>query len=215
MTKENQRAFLRFAEFLTDRSVPSPIKVDFRDYVLAKRDSLVGIGYVPDTLETGFGANLRRLFPRAVSLTHEDFERCDTALLSGTIYRLPERSHKGTLKALNVLPPYSEFLLFEGGFLATSHSWPHAFREKNPAYACLGYVFDDIAHYFMADYPNRLIRKLNGPAEITADERARARALIDRIVRERVSKYNAQPMTAPERDTAWSWGVLGCDQSYA
>lgn len=116
---------------------------------------------------------------------------------------------------LNAVPPTTEILFGEACFLATSHSWAHSFQQSNPAYACLGYVYDDIAHYFMADYPNRLIQKLNSDETPSAQELARAETLLARIVSQRISKYNAQPMVAPAMTDGYKRRVLVCDQAYA
>ncbi|MHC4946203.1 MAG: capsular polysaccharide export protein, LipB/KpsS family, partial [Planctomycetota bacterium] len=108
-----------------------------------------------------------------------------------------------------------DVVLFEQGFLASSHSWSEAFRQKNPILGCLGYVYDDISHYFMADYPNRLIHRLNSARELTKDERSRAHNLVERIVERKISKYNSQPIHRPAMTEGYSRRVLVCDQTFA
>ncbi|QDY70409.1 glycosyltransferase [Qingshengfaniella alkalisoli] len=216
MDKNNQTAFFRFAEFLSMQGAANAAPDrDIREYVLSKRQEEVGFGYVSDTLENGFGANLPSLFPRNRSFDQKGFGECDWFLLSGTVYREATNSHRGAVEALQIMPEDREILFFESSFLATSHSWSHSFREGDPKYACLGYVYDDISHYFMADHPNRLIRKLNGEDEPTERERARADQAMQRIVSQRISKYNAQPMTPPVPASDYARRVLVCDQAYA
>ncbi|WP_134681499.1 glycosyltransferase [Paracoccus ravus] len=214
MDKNNEKAFLRFAEFLSSQGAASDPERDIRQHMLALRNRPLGIGYAQDNLAGGFAANMARLFPKAVSFEDGAFPAADAFLLSGTVYRDSQHSHKGAVQSLGRMPSGRETILFEMAFLASSHSWSHGFREKKPEIACLGYVFDDLAYYFMADYQSRINRKLNSAEEITETERLRARALIDRIVRERISKYNAQPMCAPVADEGYSRRVLVCDQSY-
>ncbi|MBL6426548.1 MAG: glycosyltransferase [Maritimibacter sp.] len=213
--KQNDRAFRRFVELLDQRQVRHDPTIDIREHVLARRTHKIGVGYINDNLTRFFGANLRRLFPAAVGVDDSAFAKSRDFLISGSIYRDPEHSHKGGVRALDAMPEGTDPIFFEAGFVATSHSWAHSFKEGNASYACLGYVYDDIAYYFMADYPNRLIHRLNSDRELSDAERARARGLIDRLVERRISKYNAQPMEAPTLPEGYDRAVLVCDQAFA
>lgn len=212
---QNDRAFRRFVELLDQRQVRHDPDLDIREHMLGLRGRKVGVGYVNDNLASKFGANMRMLFPGAVGVDDRRFAKSDAFLISGSIYRDPEHSHKGGVRAFEAMPDGTDPVFFEAGFVATTHSWSHAFKEANPAYACLGYVYDDISYYFMADYPNRLIQRLNSDLTLTDDEHARARGLIDRMVTRRISKYNAQPMEAPTLPGGYKRAVLVCDQAFA
>ncbi|MEA1052141.1 glycosyltransferase [Lamprobacter modestohalophilus] len=209
------QAFQKFARILDRKQIQHKKDLDIRDYVLSFRYKRLGIGYVPETLQTKFGANLPTLFRNLTACNEKGIEASEAYLGSGTIFRDPLHSHKGLVQLLEKMPDEAPYLFFETGFLATTHSWAHSFNEGRPEYACLGYVFDDMAHYFMADYPNRIIQKLNSDEELTPEQQARAKGLIDRIVRQRISKYNAQPMRAPTMTEGYSRRVLVCDQAYA
>lgn len=211
----NSQAFLRFKEFLELRQLAHQPGLDIRSHVLSLTKRNVAIGYVSATLDTKFGANLKKLFPDAMAIDDPDIANADAYLSTGTIYEDAEKSHTGAVRLFNSAPPDKEILLFESAFLATTHSWAHSFKQGNPAFACLGYVYDDIAHYFMADYPNRLIEKLNSDDTPAKEELARARALMRRILKKRISKYNAQPMYAPAMADGYARRVLVCDQAYA
>ncbi|WP_292025636.1 glycosyltransferase [Maritimibacter sp. UBA3975] len=212
---ENQSAFQRFCELLDTRQIDHDPERDIRDYVLALRERPVGCGYVRANIDTKFGANLKTLFPHIKAVDDEGVDDAEHFLLTGTIFRDPEFTHTGGVRFLNKVPVGADLLFFEPAFVATSHSWAHAFREGDPEMACLGYVYDDMAYYFMADYPNRLIQRLNSELEFTQEEQTRARGLIDRMVARRISKYNAQPMEAPTLPGGYARRVLVCDQAFA
>ncbi|MDI7922625.1 capsular polysaccharide export protein, LipB/KpsS family [Ferirhizobium litorale] len=101
------------------------------------------------------------------------------------------------------------------GFLASTHSWSEGLQSRSATMACLGYVYDDVSQYYMADYPGRLNQRLNSSDQLTSEQLARAQECIDRIVKQRVSKYNSQPIREFETDTAYPRRVLVCDQNYS
>jgi glycosyltransferase involved in cell wall biosynthesis len=202
-------------ELLDQRQVRHVPDRDIRDYILSIRNDPIAIGFVSENLQTKFAANLPRLMPDIRGFDDKSAKRAVHHLFSGTIFSEKENSHGGAIQLFNLAPDDASPIFVEAGFLATTHSWSHAFREGNPTYAALGYVYDDLAYYFMADYPNRLIQRLNSDVELSEEERTRARGLIDRMVARRISKYNAQPMEAPTLPGGYARRVLVCDQAYA
>ncbi len=188
---------------------------DIRQYVLSLRSRKVGFGLIAPTLDTRFGANLRRLFPNARPVDAPDFAASEVFFATGTQFPDPAHSHKGGARLFANLPEGREVIFFEPAFLATTHNWARGFRDDDPAKACLGYVYDDLGYYFMADRPNRLTGWLNGDTDLTGAETERARALIDRIATRRISKYNDQPMRAPAMTQGYPRRVLVVDQAYA
>ncbi|MGH1369855.1 MAG: glycosyltransferase [Maritimibacter sp.] len=211
----NQQAYLRFKELLETRQSAHDLNRDIRAHVLSLTKKKIGFGYVRRTLASHFGSNLQKIFPNNVAADEKNLPDCDAYCALGTIYQDPGFSHPGAVKVYNAAPNDKEILLTEVCFLASTHSWSHSFRSNNPDYAALGYVYDDIAHYFMADYPNRIIQKLNSDEAFTDDEKERAQRLLARIVEQRISKYNAQPMHAPAMTEGFTRRVLVCDQAYA
>ncbi|QQA44631.1 glycosyltransferase [Pelagovum pacificum] len=212
---DHQPLYLRFAELLELAQADHLPGRDIRQHVLEARDRPVTFGFTGDNLRTAYPANLPLLWTDARGFDAADADASDTFIAPGTVTADPATSHKGVLGLMGRLPNGKRPLFMEQCFLASTHSWSHAFRTKTAEHACLGYVYDDIAHYFMADYPNRLTERLNSAETPTDDELARARGLIDRLVSRRISKYNAQPMRAPEMTEGYSRRVLVCDQAFA
>lgn len=213
--KKNRNAFQRFAEILDTMQSRADSEFDIREFVLSQSQKKVGIGYASENLNSKFGANLPNLFPNCSGFDGKGFEESEIFLGSGTCYRKPENTHKGLVELFSKMPQGAPFVFFESTFLATTHSWVESFKGGNPAHACLGYVYDDMAHYFMADYPNRLMHRLNSEDALSASEMTRARTLIDRIVDKRITKYNAQPMRAPSMTEGFESRVLVVDQAFA
>ncbi|MBB4184218.1 capsular polysaccharide export protein [Sinorhizobium terangae] len=217
MADENKIAYEKFDDFLTLRriEVQSDTDFDIREKILSGRRDVWNIGYVSGNLKNAYAANLSLLFPSLIPVDQGDFGAGEKYMILGTVYRDEKKSHKGAVRALREYRQGQELFLFEQGFLASTHSWSEAFRQKDPRFGCLGYVYDDIAHYFMADYPNRLIHRLNSKREITDAERLRAGQLIKRIVEKKISKYNSQPLIAPAMNPGYARRVLVCDQAFA
>ena len=205
----------KFSDFLEVKRAEGDDGTDIREKLLSLRGQDIRVGYVEGNLTMGYGANLHRVFPHVHSLEDQRFVKARTYFASGVMFETPDASHMGSMRLLQDFDGSKELFLFEQGFLASTHSWSHSMREKSPDFACLSFVFDDMAHYYMADYPNRLIHRLNSDVELSEAETERARALIDRIVEQRISKYNAQPMAAPTMTEGYTRRVLVCDQSYA
>ena len=210
-------AFERFDDFLTQRQheVQGEDGTDIRDKMMSMRMSPWAIGYAAFNIHTAYAANMRQLFPKLMSIEDPAASAAQHRLLMGTIYADPAHSHVGSQTIMQDYRPGHDLILGEQGFLASTHSWSEAMRLKDPGLGCLGYVYDDVAYYFMADYPNRLIHRLNSAHEVSPAETARARGLIDRIVAGRVSKYNSQPLAPPTMTRGYSRRVLVCDQTFA
>ena len=76
-------------------------------------------------------------------------------------------------------------------------------------------VFDSEGCYFDATRPTDIERMLNDRSlEVTDEQRRRARRLIDRIVAEKLTKYNHQPLVCPDLGRPGRSKVLVVDQSY-
>lgn len=214
MSNEND-VYAKFVEFLNFRRDAPSDDLDIREWVLDQRHRKVGLGLTSDVLATRFGANLPSLFPKYVAVDSDEIGSCETYFMHGTIHFDPSNSHKGAERLLATTSAVENLCLIETGFLATTHSWVHSSVEKDTKSACLGYVYDDIAHYFMADYPNRLIQRLNSDDELDEPQLANARRLIKQLVERKITKYNSQPMDAPVMAEGYERRVLVCDQAFA
>lgn len=217
MTKENLAAFEKFDDYIRLRQKEgiADDTFDIREWVINNRYAQWNVGFVEANLQKKYAANLRQLFSNATSVDDNKFGKSSHYLMLGTIYQDPQKSHVGAVKALQSFNLGDTFVLFEQGFLATSHSWSQSFQSGDPTMACLGYVYDDMAHYFMADYPNRLIHKLNSSDTLSTPEATRAVDAIDRIVTRKISKYNSQPIVDPAMTEGYARRVLVCDQAFA
>lgn len=217
MQSHDQKSFESFDDYIDGMrsQIEHEAPVDIREEILAIKDRRITIGYTEANLAHAYPANLRRLFPGAVGWDHPKWRESEVFLVSGIMSRDPSIAHKGSLQIFRDYELGMRLIFMEQGFLASSHSWSEAFKQQDPQMACLGYVYDDVSHYFMADYPNRLIQRLNSSHELTPQDVARARANMNRIVEARISKYNSQPIYSPTFSAAFSKRVLVCDQSYA
>ena len=181
--------------------------------LLALRDRPVGVSFTAALLAREYPQLLPRLLPWAVPSDAEEAELADCALLLmlGAVLEDAPHRQKGTQRLLALDVPDDRKMFLEQAFLGSAFSWSPPHRTR-PEAACLGYVCDDLAQYYMADYPSRLTRWLNSREGIPEAAAARARALMARIVSRRITKYNAQPMVrlAPSARRR----VLVCDQSF-
>ncbi|WP_168201338.1 glycosyltransferase [Qingshengfaniella alkalisoli] len=184
-------------------------------FIIENRFSPWSVGFIRANISSAFSANLPALFPNLIAADDRFVTQSKRVLLYGAVVEDEALSHKSTQVALENASPGDEIVFFEMGFLASSHSWSQAIQQRDPEMACLGYVYDDIAHYYMADYPNRLIQRLNGDIELSEVEQARAAALMERIVCARISKYNSQPLTGALSTTGASRRVLVVDQNFS
>lgn len=217
MKEKNSIAFEKFDDYLRLRQKEGvgDAAFDIRDWMVSQRYADWNVGYNSANLEKKYGANLRSLFPHAVGFDEKGFGSGEHYFFLGTVYKDHSKSHKGMVNALNAFEIGDHFIFAEQGFLATSHSWSESFKAEDPKFACLGYVYDDISHYFMADYPNRLIHRLNSDHIPCEQDLIRAKSAMVRIVEEKVSKYNSQPIVTPSMSEGYDRRVMVCDQAFA
>ncbi|WP_114011464.1 glycosyltransferase [Cohaesibacter intestini] len=216
MTANHKDAYLNFLDLIEIQQKEAvPEEIDIREEILSLQDEPIGIGYTKNTLEDAYGAHLKLLFPESAHMGEPRWHNASTYLALGTLYPEPEKSHKGATRVFNRAKTDTRIILFEQGFLASTSSWSHSFNNKDTVSACLGYVYDDISHYFMADYPNRLIHRLNSSKMLSDEETSRARTVINRICERKISKYNSQPIHQPTMTEGYESRVLVVDQSFA
>lgn len=215
---KTQSSYAKFKAILNSaQQLPGKVSPDFRDDLLRDRFLNWRVGFRKQNLATGFSANLTSLYPSLSSF--EDSSQTDWvgSLLYGAIVEDDAYSHKSALNIVPLIEPSERVIFFEMGFLASAYSWSESLQKREPQMACLGYVFDDKAQYYMADYVSRLNEKLNSAEELGEQERQRVKTLIDRIVSKKVSKYNSQPIVDASAylNPKYSKRVLVCDQNFA
>ena len=105
-------------------------------------------------------------------------------------------------------------VLCEDGFLRSADTWANFKAPPRYRHGC-SLVLDTLGCYYDATRESLVERMLNDKSlVVTAEQRAEARKLIDLIVGERLTKYNHQPMVAPEIGRPGRRKVLVVDQSY-
>ncbi|QFU74471.1 glycosyltransferase [Halioglobus maricola] len=214
MTVLHDKIYSRFKSIVDARQTSRP-ELDIREFVSSIASSSITFGYISRNFSQGYPANLRKLFPASVGFDSEQAMSSEWA----AIPRAPVDNekldpHVGTERILDNFEPDDNVLFFEQGFVASAASWSHSFREQKIEFACLAYMFDDLAFYYMSEYENRLTRKLNSTSKPDAHEFARADAVINKLVSEKISKYNSQPDYRAVIGEPGKRKVLVIDQSY-
>lgn len=205
--------YARFLELVGRDGAPGV--PDFREALLAQRHRPHRIGFQRRNLKTAFSANLPRLFPNLIALDEKGIDGDAPVLMYGAILDDLSKSHDSTRNLLPHVRADDRVFFFEMGFLASTTSWSEALASRDPRQACLGYIFDDRAQYYMSDYETRLDEKLNGDFSLTAEQRARAERAMARIVDARISKYNSQPFHRPAVSLDFKRRVLVVDQNFS
>jgi glycosyltransferase involved in cell wall biosynthesis len=215
VSDEHQLNYERFKSLINTRANAAPRDRDIRIFLENNKASSITFGYIEDTLEQAYGANIKKMFPDSRGFDSPTAYQSDFAAIPRAPFKSSELdSHAGSEAILENFADDNGILFFEQGFIASTASWFHAFDEKNRVYACLSYIYDDLAFYYMSEYENRLTQKLNSNDKITQDDSDRALALIGTIVKQRISKYNSQPVKAIMVGEAGRPKVLVVDQSY-
>lgn len=215
MTTGDTASYEKFLERLRSSQADATDELDVRKFVLQHRFDQWNVGFKQENLDTAFSANLSSLFPNVVALDSNLFGVNRKFLVYGALVADAQYSHKSTSNIFPAIRPEDTVIFFEMGFLASASSWSESLQNRTRETACLGYVYDDLSHYYMSDYPNRLIRRLNSDHTITASEKERVDALIERISSKKISKYNSQPIYTPEFDSRYKRRVLVCDQNFS
>ena len=105
-------------------------------------------------------------------------------------------------------------VLCEDGFLRSADTWANKNTPPKYRQGC-SVVFDTRGFYFDATRTSTVELMLNDRSLVITDaQRAEARRLIDRIVSEKLTKYNHQPIFTPQVGRPGRRKVLVIDQSY-
>lgn len=105
-------------------------------------------------------------------------------------------------------------VLCEDGFLRSADTWANTKYGPRYCHGC-SVVFDTRGFYFDATRASTVEMMLNDRTlVVTEEQRKDARRLIDRIVAEKLTKYNHQPVFSPQVGRPGRRKVLVVDQSY-
>ena len=104
-------------------------------------------------------------------------------------------------------------LMFEDGFIRSVVTWNN--NKVAAKYRCgVSFTIDDKAVYINARQESRLECLLNSDFTLTNEQFTRARQVIDKIIKNKISKYNHQPIFTPKIGQPDRKKVLVVDQSY-
>lgn len=113
----------------------------------------------------------------------------------------------------NALYNNKNVVFFEIGFINSIYTFESIRKIKNYS-KVISYVFDDLATYYDTRYKNRLEEMLEDKnLKFNEKEIERARININKIIKNKISKYNHQPIYKPEIGKNKN-KVLVIDQSY-
>ncbi|MGX1740430.1 glycosyltransferase [Bosea sp. NPDC055353] len=137
-------------------------------------------------LEGGFHTNIKPIFK--TSRISRDFSPSTCAISLVLVQRLRQDLY---WQCLNSSFYGKELLFAETSFFGAYAGY---YDQKGPGWQrqCFGYIVDDMGFYFDARNPSRLETILNcKDFKLTEPELKRSRKLIDRVVNESITKYNA------------------------
>lgn len=123
--------------------------------------------------------------------------------------------HGAMVKALHIAERDGiPIILCEDGMIRSPDTWCNKLLPKSENKS-VSIVTDANGYYFDATRGNRLIEMLNGNQEISEQDHIRVKKFINLITREKISKYNHQPLTTPiDVNRIGTNNVLVIDQSY-
>ncbi len=113
----------------------------------------------------------------------------------------------------NALYNNKNVIFFEMGFIATIYSFENI-RKINNYTQVISFVLDDLAPYYDSRYKNRLEEMLeNKNLVLTKEQIERAKININEIIKNKITKYNHQPIYKPKIGKNKN-KVLIVDQAY-
>ena len=114
----------------------------------------------------------------------------------------------------SVLNNNGNLILCEDGFLRSYDTWCSSTASDKDKTSC-STIFDSSAYYFDATRPSDIEKMLNDQSVVVDDiQRKEARRLMKKIVDNKLSKYNHQPIEDIEVGRSGKKKVLVVDQSY-
>ena len=123
-------------------------------------------------------------------------------------------SYRNAATLVDAMKRNAVLVVCEDGWLRSADTWANHAAPPRYRHGCSA-VFDTVGCYCDATRESTVERMLNDPRlEVTAEERREARRLIDRIVAEKLTKYNHQPLDVPKIGRPGRRKVLVVDQSY-
>ncbi len=118
-------------------------------------------------------------------------------------------------KITSAMDKNKRIIFAENGFLTSIVTYAKTLPSDEIFYQyAASYIIDDLTFYFDATRQSRMEAILNSDFEVPKEELLRVKNLIDKILKNKISKYNFQPVCAINAGTAGGNKVLVVDQSY-
>lgn len=156
---------------------------------------------------------------REVKLAQPDYRflsyrEIDVGVKAGTVFLWGNKEDGYRRWALEIAArDGSEIVYCEDGFVKSADTWANRTAPLRYRRGC-SVIFDRKGYYFDGTRETEIEAMLNDATlEVSADERATARRLMKRLVDEKITKYNHQPLTAPAFGRPGRRKVLVVDQS--
>lgn len=113
-----------------------------------------------------------------------------------------------------VLKSNGTLILCEDGFLRSFDTWcSKKYANQMSLIQSCSTIFDSSAYYFDATRPSDIEKLINSDFIVSSEQQQYAKKIIDIIVKNKLSKYNHQPIFKPTIGTH-AHKVLVVDQSY-
>ena len=153
---------------------------------------------------------------RAV-LPDVQFSDCVSAPSCGEVFAFlwgNNFSYRNAATLVDAMRTGATVVVCEDGWLRSADTWANKAAPPRYRHGC-SVVFDTIGCYCDATRESLIERMLNDPSLVLSDQQlTEARRLIGRIVGEKLTKYNHQPLDVPTIGRPGKQKVLVVDQSY-
>lgn len=177
---------IKLKQVLAERALRAPDRWTPSDFIeLLPPHSSILSNVSRKDIDGGYAENIK-LVLRTTKVKYSAGSACDAVAL------LSQRIHQGMFwDCIETAYLYDKTLIFVevamfAGFASYFDMEADLYERR-----AMGFILDDLGYYFDSRQPSRLERTLNDPSfSLTEEEHRRARALIDRIVRNHITKYN-------------------------
>lgn len=116
---------------------------------------------------------------------------------------------------LEKLKNNTDMCILETGFLLSTINRHATLDQAKVEYSTpIGFILDDLTCYYDGTKASRIERVINSDLELTQEQKARSKECIEKIIKNKVTKYNHQPMVIPKIGREGVEKVLVIDQSY-
>jgi capsular polysaccharide export protein len=122
---------------------------------------------------------------------------------------------KKTEKILKNTYDKEDMYIMEDTFIRSIITTSQRMDNSDDLYVCsCGYTIDDLSHYVDATRVSRIEQFINSNWEINDEQKKRSRSLIKKIIDNKITKYNNQPIYKPKIGRVGAKKILVIDQSY-